>query len=93
VVEWRVRNAVHLVLYYRYVRFHPDGSFCYRTSPEPLARVHKSLAAAAATRQRQQQQQSQQQQRGGRGGGGGFKDGEQVHFGRFKHEVRLRPAE
>jgi F-box only protein C-terminal region len=33
-VEWRVRNACHLVAYYRYYRFLPGGTLLYRTSPE-----------------------------------------------------------
>lgn len=72
VVEWSVRNAVHLVLYFRYLRFFPDGSFAYRTSPEPLSRVHRTLAT-------RQQPAARQLQRRGKG------DAEQVHHGRFKH--------
>lgn len=34
IVEWRVRNACHLVAYYRYYRFLPGGTLLYRTSPE-----------------------------------------------------------
>jgi F-box only protein C-terminal region len=34
IVEWRVRNACHLVAYYRYYRFLANGSLLYRTSPE-----------------------------------------------------------
>lgn len=49
IVEWKVKNAVHLVLYFRYIRFFPDGTFAYRTSPDPLARVHKSLGAPPPT--------------------------------------------
>jgi hypothetical protein len=39
------RNAapVHLVSYYRYYRFMRDGSFVYRTTPQPLKVVHRSL--------------------------------------------------
>lgn len=43
--EWRVRNTVHLVAYYRYFRFLPDGTFNYRTSPETVAKVARSLQA------------------------------------------------
>ena len=34
IVEWRVRNACHVVCYFRYCRFSPDGTLLYRTSPE-----------------------------------------------------------
>jgi hypothetical protein len=39
------RNAapVHLVSYYRYFSFLPNGSFLYRTTPLPLKTVHRSL--------------------------------------------------
>lgn len=45
VTEWRVKNPVHLVCYYRYFRFLPDGTFLYRTSPEVLVKVERSLRA------------------------------------------------
>eukprot|EP00887_Chlorella_sp_A99_P002797 scaffold6.g2797.t1 len=45
VVEWKVKNAVHLVLYFRYLRFLPDGTFLYRTTPHPPSAVAKSLLA------------------------------------------------
>ncbi len=32
--EWRYKNPVHLVTYFRYLRFLPDGRFITRTSPE-----------------------------------------------------------
>ena len=32
--EWRYKNPVHLVTYFRYLRFLPDGGFITRTSPE-----------------------------------------------------------
>ncbi|KAK9831468.1 hypothetical protein WJX81_008220 [Elliptochloris bilobata] len=41
--EWRVKNPVHLVCYYRYLRFLPGGRFLYRTSPQPLREVARSL--------------------------------------------------
>lgn len=34
ITEWRTRNPVHMVCYFRYIRFLSDGSFLYRTSPE-----------------------------------------------------------
>ena len=41
VVEWDNRDPVHLVAYYRYLRFFPDGVFLYKTSPETVKRVAK----------------------------------------------------
>ena len=32
--EWRIKNPVHLVTYFRYLYFMPDGRFTTRTSPE-----------------------------------------------------------
>lgn len=32
--EWRIKNPVHLVTYFRYLYFIPDGRFTTRTSPE-----------------------------------------------------------
>lgn len=43
VVEWETRNAVHLVLFFRYMRFFPDGTFVYRTSPEIPSKVCRLL--------------------------------------------------
>ncbi|KAK2077671.1 hypothetical protein QBZ16_004517 [Prototheca wickerhamii] len=43
--EWTVQNPVHLVCYFRYYLFRPDGSFVYRTSPDPLSKVVKSLVS------------------------------------------------
>ena len=42
-MEWRVKNPVHLVCYYRYFRFFPDGTLLYRTSPEVPSMVERSL--------------------------------------------------
>ena len=39
ITEWRVKNPVHLVCYYRYLRFFPTGDFAYRTCPETIAQV------------------------------------------------------
>lgn len=41
--EWKVKNPVHLVCYYRYIRFLPNGTYVYRTSPLVLKHVFKSL--------------------------------------------------
>jgi F-box protein 9 len=58
ITEWRVTNPVHLVAYYRYCRFLPDGTLLYRTSPENLAKVAKSLAAVPRCAFSQEQQDS-----------------------------------
>eukprot|EP00775_Hariotina_reticulata_P009348 gene9348-9511_t len=42
-VEWRHEKAVHLVTYFRYFRFFPDGSLLYRTSPHTIKQVVKTL--------------------------------------------------
>ena len=39
----RVKNASHLVCYFRYARFLPDGRLLARTSPEVVARVARWL--------------------------------------------------
>ena len=65
---------------HRYFRFFPGGTFAYRTSPEPLARVHRSLGAAPKA-------PTAPAQGRGRGGAGGSKEPEQVFHGRFKQEV------
>jgi F-box protein 9 len=46
--EWRVKNPVHLVCYYRYIRFLPDGTLLYRTSPEVPSKVERSLRQGSA---------------------------------------------
>lgn len=38
-----ITSGVPLVCYFRYCRFFPDGTLLYRTSPEPLARVAKTM--------------------------------------------------
>ena len=43
ITEWRVKNPVHLVCYYRYLRFFPHGEFAYRTTPQTVAVVASSL--------------------------------------------------
>lgn len=43
IVEWRVKNPVHLVCYYRYLRFFPHGEFAYRTTPQTVAAVASTL--------------------------------------------------
>jgi hypothetical protein len=47
VVELRRSVApVSLVSYYRYFRFLRDGTFLYRTTPQPLKAVHRSMRSA-----------------------------------------------
>ena len=42
--EWKVKNPVHLVCYYRYLRFLPQSNqMVYRTSPLVLKHVYRSL--------------------------------------------------
>ena len=45
VAEFRKSRSVYLVCYYRYFRFLSDGTFAYRTSPETIAKVARSLQA------------------------------------------------
>jgi len=42
-VELRREKTVHLVTYFRYFRFFPDGSLLYRTSPLTIKQVVKTL--------------------------------------------------
>ncbi|KAL4551126.1 hypothetical protein Ndes2526B_g05436 [Nannochloris sp. 'desiccata'] len=71
--EWKVRNPVHLVAYYRYCRFFPDGTFLYRTTPEVVGKVAKTMqkptAGASSCSSRKSQQLS-----GDTG----------LHYGRYK---------
>lgn len=48
VAEWKVTNPVHLVCYYRYIRFYPSGKFLYKVSPHKLKEVAKSLQGKAS---------------------------------------------
>lgn len=43
ITEWRVKNPVHLVAYFRYIRFYPGGNFIYRTSPEKPNRISRLM--------------------------------------------------
>jgi hypothetical protein len=42
-VEFNVRKTVHLVAYFRYYRFFPDGSLLYRTTPQVVSLVAKAM--------------------------------------------------
>lgn len=48
IAEWKVTNPVHLVCYYRYIRFYPSGKFLYKISPHKLKEVAKSLQGRAS---------------------------------------------
>lgn len=43
VAEWKVTNPVHLVCYYRYIRFYPSGRFLYKNSSQKLKDVAKFM--------------------------------------------------
>jgi len=42
-IEWRRQQTTHLVSYFRYYRFFPDGTLLYRTSPHVVSKVAKSM--------------------------------------------------
>lgn len=52
ITEWRVKNPVHLVAYFRYLRFYPGGRFLYRTSPEKPSKVLKSMKTSTNAHKR-----------------------------------------
>ncbi|PIA47423.1 hypothetical protein AQUCO_01400234v1 [Aquilegia coerulea] len=43
VAEWKVTNPVHLVCYYRYMRFFPSGRFLYKNSSHKVKDVAKCM--------------------------------------------------
>ncbi|KAL2609824.1 hypothetical protein R1flu_028397 [Riccia fluitans] len=43
ITEWKNKNPVHLVCYYRYIRFYPGGKILYKTSPLKLKEVAKYI--------------------------------------------------
>ncbi|XP_021759729.1 F-box protein 7-like isoform X2 [Chenopodium quinoa] len=43
IAEWRVSNPVHLVCYYRYIKFYPSGRFLYKNSSQKLKDVAKIM--------------------------------------------------
>ncbi|GAB4820887.1 hypothetical protein N2152v2_007933 [Parachlorella kessleri] len=55
VVEWKTKNPVHLVCYFRYYRFFPDGTFLYRTTPEFVSKVARSLMSVPRAHKQQQE--------------------------------------
>ncbi|KAM3394746.1 F-box protein 7 isoform X2 [Capsicum galapagoense] len=43
VAEWKISNPVHIVCYYRYMRFYPSGRFLYKNSSQKVKDVAKYL--------------------------------------------------
>ncbi|GMH31239.1 hypothetical protein Nepgr_033082 [Nepenthes gracilis] len=43
VAEWKVTNPVHLVCYFRYIRFFPSGRFLYKNSSQKVKEVAKYM--------------------------------------------------
>lgn len=43
VAEWKVSNPVHIVCYYRYLRFYPSGRFLYKNSSQKVKDVAKFI--------------------------------------------------
>ncbi|AES72316.1 putative F-box domain-containing protein [Medicago truncatula] len=43
VAEWKITNPVHVVCYYRYLRFFPSGKFLYKNSSQKIKDVVKSM--------------------------------------------------
>ncbi|CAI5509751.1 unnamed protein product [Closterium sp. Naga37s-1] len=50
VVEWRNKRPVHMVCYYRYICFLPNGKVLYKTSPQVVRDVARQMQAAAHMR-------------------------------------------
>ncbi|PON85070.1 F-box domain containing protein [Trema orientale] len=48
VAEWKVTNPVHVVCYYRYIRFFPSGRFLYKNSSQKIKDVAKYMNFRAA---------------------------------------------
>lgn len=43
VAEWKTTNPVHVVCYFRYIRFYPSGRFLYKNSSQKIKDVAKSM--------------------------------------------------
>jgi hypothetical protein len=52
---WRygLHAPVHLVVYYRYYLFRPEGTFAYKTSPNPVRQVAREIALVRKTKNKQ----------------------------------------
>ncbi|KAK1404113.1 F-box protein 7 [Heracleum sosnowskyi] len=48
VAEWKVTNPVHVVCYFRYMRFYPSGRFLYKNSSQKVKDVAKFMNFRAA---------------------------------------------
>ncbi|KAF9611250.1 hypothetical protein IFM89_028320 [Coptis chinensis] len=48
VAEWKITNPVHLVCYFRYMRFFPSGRFFYKNSSQIVKDVAKSMTFHAS---------------------------------------------
>ncbi|KAG2437601.1 hypothetical protein HYH02_011241 [Chlamydomonas schloesseri] len=83
VVEFTNHRPVHLVSYYRYFRFLPDGTFLYRTSPQILKLVAKAMVAPPPGLTAAKLQQQQQPGGGKERPGGGAVDKGPVLVGRY----------
>lgn len=53
VTEWNNQKSVHLVTYFRYYRFFPDKTLWYRTTPQTVAKVAKSMRGTVLGRQKE----------------------------------------
>lgn len=49
IVEWNTKNPVHMVCYFRYLRFLPNGKAFYKVTPQFLKEVAKSMAGRVST--------------------------------------------
>ncbi|KAG9135121.1 hypothetical protein Leryth_011612 [Lithospermum erythrorhizon] len=43
VAEWKITNPVHIMCYYRYLRFYPSGRFLYKNSSQKVKDVAKYM--------------------------------------------------
>ncbi|KAL2538554.1 F-box protein 7 [Forsythia ovata] len=43
VAEWKITNPVHIVCYFRYLRFYPSGRFLYKNSSQKVKDVAKCM--------------------------------------------------
>ncbi|KAK4429648.1 F-box protein 7 [Sesamum alatum] len=48
VAEWKITNPVHIVCYFRYLRFYPSGRFLYKNSSQKVKDVVKFMNFRAA---------------------------------------------
>ncbi|XP_010247678.1 PREDICTED: F-box protein 7 [Nelumbo nucifera] len=48
VAEWKVTNPVHVVCYFRYMRFFPSGKFLYKNSSQKVKDVAKCMNSRAS---------------------------------------------